>query len=465
MTDDDLCWRNAVELAGLIRDRKVSPVDVVKSLLARIERLEPQLNAFITVTGDSALAAARTAEAEAARGTFRGPLHGVPFGLKDVIDVRGVLTTGHSRILRDNIATEDAEVTRRLAAAGAILIGKNSTHEFAFGGPAFDLPWPPARNPWNRDRSPGGSSSGSAVAVTAGMVPAAIGTDTGGSIRNPATSCGIVGMKPSFGRISRHGVFPLSSSLDTIGLLTRDVAGNALLLNAISGHRPGEPGSADQPVPDFLGNIDRTIAGLKIGVIRHFYMRDMVAADEVSAAIEAALAVLAGLGAEVIDVETAPLREFTDCYKSIVPPEGAAIHEKWLKERPQDYAAITRAKLSPGFEVRAVDYLSALQKRQALKAQMDELARSVDVMVTASAMDQPFLIADQADMDRFQPRNARNPFSVTGHPALSLPIGFSAAGLPLAMQIAGRYWEESVIYQVAHAYEQATSWHDKRPPI
>src|SRR6516164_8203465 len=293
----DLHWMRATEAARAIAARELSPVELMKALLARIARLDPKLNVFIRLDANAALAAARSAEAEIAAGRPRGPLHGVPVGIKDIIDVAGLPTTCHSKVLIDNIAAADAVCVSRLRGAGAIVLGKLATHEFAIGGPSFDLPWPPARNPWNTDHHPGGSSSGSGSGLAAGLFPMALGSDTGGSVRNPASACGIVGLKPTYGLVSRRGVFPLSFTLDHVGPMTRTVADNALLLDAIAGHDPADPGSAANSTRYFGRMLDRGVRDMRIGFVRHFHEVDKPAHPEVTAAIEDAARVLQAEGA------------------------------------------------------------------------------------------------------------------------------------------------------------------------
>ena len=280
----DLAYLGLAEAAELIRAKKLSPVEYATALLARIERHDSKYNAFIALTPERALKAARAAEAEITAGRWRGSFHGMPYALKDIIDVEGLATTAHSKILKGRIARRHAVVTERLEAAGGVLLGKLSTHEFAIGGPSFDLPWPPARNPWNCDHFCGGSSSGSGAGLAAGFFPAALGTDTGGSIRNPASMCGITGMKATYGRVSRRGVAPVAFSLDHIGPMTRTVRDNALMLQVIAGHDPGDPGSADDPVPDYGALLGQDVRGLRIGVIRHFYTGDVAGDPEQVAA-------------------------------------------------------------------------------------------------------------------------------------------------------------------------------------
>src|SRR5215208_2191325 len=298
----DLAYLTVAEGAALLRAKKLSPVEWTKALLDRIAAIDEHYNAFLVVTADKALAQAKAAEAEIAKGQWRGPMHGVPYATKDIIDVEGMATTCHSKIRKDHRATSDAFVIKKLNEAGAVLLGKAALHEFATGGPAFDLPWPPARNPWNPKLHPGGSSSGSGVALAAGMAPMALGTDTGGSVRNPATCCGIVGLKPTYGLVSRRGVFPLSFTLDHIGPMTRTVEDNALMLEAIAGHDPLDPGSAAAPSGRYRRALDRGAKGLRIGFVRHFHEIDMPAEPEVTAALAHVMRTLQMHGADVRDI-------------------------------------------------------------------------------------------------------------------------------------------------------------------
>ena len=461
----DLAWITVAEAAELLRAKKLSPVEYAKALIARIERHDGKLNAFLRLTPELALEDARRAEAEIVRGAWRGPFHGVPYGLKDIVDYAGLPTTAHSKILRENIAAADAAVTQKLRAAGAVFMGKLSTHEFALGGPSFDLPWPPARNPWNRDHFCGGSSSGSGAATAAGFLPAAIGTDTGGSVRNPASMCGVAGMKPTYGLVSRRGVLPLAFSLDHVGALTRTVHDNALMLDLIAGHDPLDPGSSVHAKGGCTAELDRGVKGLRIGVIRHFYVRDMEADPEMTAGIEAAVRTLADLGAEVREIETAPLGEWVACNRTILTSEAFAIHEKWMRERPQDYGALARERLMSGAFVRAADYVNATRLRRTMTDKFHAQFSAIDVAVTASSMDPACRIDDPKAIEHTYARQARAPFNVTGSPALSVPVGFSTAGLPLSMQIVGKPFSEALIYRVAHAYEQATQWVKHHPPL
>ena len=453
------------QAAPLIRARELSPVDYTEALLARIAALDPTYHAFIAVTADIARAEAKAAADEIARGRWRGPLHGVPYALKDIFDVAGLATTCHSKLRRDHRASADATVVRRLREAGAVLLGKLSLHEFANGGPTLDLPWPAARNPWNVDLHPGGSSSGCGTATALGLAPATLGTDTGGSVRNPATCCGVIGMKPTYGAISRAGVFPLAFSLDHVGPLTRTVEDNAILFQAIAGHDPADPASARHPHADCVAGIRAGVKGLKIGVIAHFYEEDMAADPQQVAAIAAAITLLKQLGAEVTPIRLQPLVRWMDCGRIIHYAEAFAIHERDLQARPEDFAPITRRRLISGAFIPGFEYVKAQQLRAVLVEEYRAALSDVDAVITLSSYDLPCRIDDDDAIARTYERQCRMPFNVAGAPAISVPTGFTPDGLPLAMQIAGRAFDEAMVYRVAHAYCEASGWCDKRPPI
>jgi len=460
----DLAFLGIADAADLSRARKLSPVDYVEALLDRTGRLDLRYHAFICLTRDLALAAARQAEKEIAGGNWRGPLHGIPTGLKDIIDCAGVPTTAHSKVLVDNVAVADAVVTQRLKSAGAIIMGKLATHEFAIGGPSFDLPWPPAVNPWGGNHFPGGSSSGCGVALAAGMLPAALGTDTGGSVRNPASMCGITGMKPTYGRVSRRGVLPLAYSLDHVGPMTRTVRDNALLLQVLAGHDPDDPSSANVPVPQYAADLERGVKGLKLGLVRHFYAEDMQAHPEQAQAIEAAAEVLGGLGAEVREIRLAPLQDYATSTRIIIRCEAFAIHRRWLAERPGDYGNLARQRILDGAAVSAADYIDAQRLRDRLTRRTLEVFAGLDAALTASSLDPPCRIDDADACARLYPRQARQPFNVTGQPAMAIPAGFTQDGLPLSLQLIGLPWQEAMLYRIARAYERTTGWTERRPP-
>ena len=458
-------WLGIAQASRAFAERSLSPVELLTSLLARIERLDPRLHAFIRLDADAAMDAARAAEKEIAARRVRGPLHGVPIGVKDIIDVAGLPTTCHSKILLDNVAKQDAAVIARLRQAGAIIVGKLSTHEFAIGGPSFDLPFPPARNPWNPEHHPGGSSSGSGAGVCAGLFPGALGTDTGGSVRNPASACGIVGLKPTYGLVSRRGVFPLSFTLDHVGPLTRTVADAAVMLDAIAGYDPADPGSAASPAHRFGLMSDRGVRDLRIGFVRHFHETDMPAHPETTAALEDVVRVLQAEGAEVRTIALPSLTEFAAVNRVILCSEAWSIHAPWLRSRPGDYGQLARRRLLPGAFMNAGDYVGAQRRRSQLIAAVEDALRDVDVLLCASSMDPASQIEDAAETARTYSRQARTPFNVTGHPALAMMSGLARNGLPLSVQFVGRYFDEATLLRTAAAYEQATAWHKHKPPI
>jgi aspartyl-tRNA(Asn)/glutamyl-tRNA(Gln) amidotransferase subunit A len=461
----DLAYLSLAEGARLVAAKKLSPVEWTKALLDRIAAVDPHYNAFILVMAEKALAQAKAAEAEIAAGKLRGPLHGVPYASKDIFDVEGLPTTCHSKVRENHRATSDAFVIRKLHDAGAILLGKLALHEFATGGPAFDLPWPPARNPWNRDLHPGGSSSGSAVALVCGMAPMTLGTDTGGSVRNPATCCGIIGMKPTYGAVSLSGVFPLTFSLDHVGPMTRTVEDNAITLHAIAGHDPDDPTSTARPLGDCLKDMKRGPKGLRIGVIEHFYTDDERGDPEQVKGIERAIEVLRQLGAEVRSIRLSPLATWRDCNRTIHQAESYAIHERDMQERPQDYARITLDKTLAGAFIPASKYIKAQQLRRVLCQEFANAMRELDAVITLSSLDLPTRLDDPAATARTYDRQCRLVFNVTGTPTISVPTGFSASGMPLAMQISGKVFDDPMVYRVAYAYCEATGFADKRAPI
>jgi aspartyl-tRNA(Asn)/glutamyl-tRNA(Gln) amidotransferase subunit A len=460
----DLSLLGIAAAAECLRGGTLSPVAYTAALLERIDKLDGRFHAFIRVTPELALASARQAEREIRAGDWRGPLHGVPFALKDIIDWAGLPTTAHSKLLLDNIARSDAFVSQRLKSAGGIMMGKLATHEFAIGGPSFDLPWPPAVNPWGGNHFPGGSSSGSGVALACGMLPAALGSDTGGSVRNPASMCGIVGMKPTYGLVSRRGVLPLANSLDHVGPMTRNVRDNALLLQVIAGHDGDDPASADVRRQDYAADLERGVKGLRIGLVRHFYTEDFTAHPEQIAALDRAAEVLRELGAEVREIRLAPLEQYATCTRIIIRCEAFAMHRPWLSARPQDYGDLARQRILDGAVVSAADYIDALRLRARLTRQTLLAFADIDLALTASNMDPACPIEDADACARLYPRQARQPFNVTGQPALAMPAGLTQDGLPLSLQLIGHPFQEAMVYRVAAAYERASDWGERRPP-
>ena len=441
----------------------LSPVELTQACLARVKDHNPTLDAVVCLVKERAMADAARAEREIAAGRRIGPLHGIPYGLKDIIDTAGIRTTCHSRLHLDRVPAADAEVARRLAAAGGVLVGKMATHEFATGGPAFDLPFPPARNPWDPRRFTGGSSSGSGAAVASGMVPLALGTDTGGSIRLPAAYCGVAGLKPSYGRVSRRGVAPLSFSLDHVGPLAWTVEDCAIALQVLAGHDPGDPGSADLPVPDYLAALTGDVTGLRLGYVRAFHAEG--ADPAMVAGMDAAVEALARLGMEVVEVALPPLRLFHACARAISGSEAHAIHEHDLRTRPELYARVTRERLSLGAYVTAADYVQAQRLRRELSAEVAKVLLRVDVLASCVISTPAPLIEEVEDGPWRTKPPITGPFNITGEPALSLCCGYTGDGLPLALQLSGRMFDEATVLRVGHAYEMATPWRDRRPAL
>lgn len=449
----------------LIARRELSPVALTAALLERTERLDPTLHCFLYVAAERALAQARDAEKEIAAGRYRGPLHGIPFGLKDVFDTAGIPTTGNSPAYRDRVPSTSATVVQRLERAGAVLIGKQATHELTYGGVALDLPWPAPANPWDRERDTGGSSSGAGAAVAAGLCLFALGTDTGGSIRNPAAHCGIVGLKPTFGRVSRTGVMPNSYSLDHCGPLTRTVRDCAMVLDAIAGHDPLDPASADVPVHDYPAQLGTGLKGIRIGLVRHLFERDMPASEEIRRTMAQSIEVLKELGARIEPVEIAPLNTYATTKATIQLPEVYTAYRSDLERRPDDFGPKFRARVMAAKSISGIDYVAAQEERRRLTAAMKAAMQAFDVLVTAGPFGPPPRRVD-ADADwTFNKPEITVPFSMTGFPALSICNGFLESGLPSSMQIVARPFDEAMVLRVAHAFEQATSWHERRPPV
>ncbi len=460
----DLYFLMIAEAARLIRSRGISPVDLTRALLDRITAIDPQVNAYITVTADLALEQARAAEREIARGNYRGPLHGIPVALKDLYDTAGILTSGHSKVCIDNIPSENAAAVDKLYEAGAVLLGKLATSEFAHGGPDFGLPWPPARNPWNTEYFTGNSSSGSAAAVAAGLALGTLGTDTGGSIRNPAAYCGAAGLKPTYGLVSRYGVIPDSYTFDHCGPLAWTVEDCAVMLQAIAGYDPRDPASVERSLPDYRAALTGDIKGLRIGVIRHFWEEDLQLGPEVGAAMDAAIEVLSRLGARLETVRVRPLRDFFDLKIIIAESEIFAIHQKELIERPQDFGRHFLGQALAGCLFEGVDYVQAQRERRRILVEMGDSYKRYDGFLTACIGPAPRIDACRI-VSHWQNPSITTPFNVTTGPALAVCNGFSKDGLPLSMQIAGKPFGESTVLRIGHAYERATSWRARRPEL
>src|SRR5262245_28150255 len=419
------------QLSGLIAARQLSPVDLVEALIRRVEQHDAQTHAFITPTFDLARRQAREAETEIAAGKYRGPMHGVPFALKDIYDTQGILTSGHSRVFIDRIPTRDATTTRKLYDAGAVLLGKLATHEMAHAGPSFDLPWPPARNPWNLAHFTGGSSTGSGAAVAAGMVPVALGSDTGGSIRGPASLCGVVGLMPTFGRVSRSGVITNSYTFDHCGPLARTVEDCALVLQALAGYDPKDAGSLSRPIPEYRQALGEDLRGLRIGVLRHHWEDDLGAPEDVRRAMDAALDVLRRLGAELEECRVRPLGSYFDCKIIIAESEIFSVHQKNLIARFKDFGHDFRSRVLPSVLFTANDYVQATREHRRMMTEMEPLYARFDAFVTAGMGEAPRL-ADYRSVSFWQKPSLLTAWNVTGQPVLALPNGFGRTGLPLA---------------------------------
>jgi aspartyl-tRNA(Asn)/glutamyl-tRNA(Gln) amidotransferase subunit A len=448
--------------ARLIAARELSPVELVNALLARIEAIDPVINSFITVTAEHAIAQARQAESEISHGRYRGPLHGIPFGVKDIYETAGIRTTGHSRAYANHIPRANAAVVEKLYDAGAILMGKLATHELAHGGPSFDLAWPPARNPWNPEHFTGGSSSGSAAALAGGLVLAAMGSDTGGSVRTPASLCGLVGMKPTFGLVSRRGVIPNSFSLDHCGPLARTVADCAILLDAISGYDPGDKSSVRGPHQNFRTLLRPDLKDVRIGVVRHFGTADAAGNDELRDATDAALQVLQKLGARLHDVRLRPLRDYYDVWTLIEESETFAIQRQALIERAHDFGSVFLERTLIGCLIQGADYVRAQQERSRMVGETHAALADCDVLVTPGTGPAPKLAPGLA---KWPSPNIFVPFAITGNPALVVCSGFSRAGLPLSLQIVGKPFEDANVLAIAHAFEQAANWSTRRAVV
>jgi aspartyl-tRNA(Asn)/glutamyl-tRNA(Gln) amidotransferase subunit A len=458
---DDIAYATIRTLGMRYRKRELSPVEVTRTLLDRIAQRDPELHAFVTLTADRALADAHAAEAALRRGDER-PLLGIPVAHKDIYCTQGIRTTGGSALLADWVPADDATCVRRWQEAGTVLLGKLITHEFAFGLQMPGHRFQPARNPWNPDHIPGGSSSGSGAALAAGLVTGATGSDTGGSIRGPAAFCGIVGLKPTYGRVSRAGVLTLSWTLDHAGPMARTVEDCAYLLQALAGHDPADPAASRAPVDNYLAPLGGDLRGLRIGVPRTYFFDGID--PEVAQAFEAALTTLRSLGAEVHDV-TIPSLHTTPAFLLILMAEAFAYHERDLREHPELYGDVLRERILAGALVTAAEYTQAQRLRAQLCGEVAEVLRHVDVLATPTTTTPATSFTRAQDPEVAFPRSNMAPFNLTGLPTLALPCGFASAGLPLSVQLAGRPFEEATVLRVGHAYEQATPWHARRPPL
>jgi aspartyl-tRNA(Asn)/glutamyl-tRNA(Gln) amidotransferase subunit A len=459
----DAVFMTIGEIGRLYRSRKLSPVELTRAYLDRIAALDHRLQSFVLVTEERALADARRAEKELVAGVDRGPMHGIPYCLKDIVETAGIRTTGQSRLLADYVPTTDATVEAKLKAGGGVLLGKNTTWEFAHGGPSWDVLAPPARNPWNTDHHPAGSSSGSAAAVAAGFAPATIGTDTGGSIRFPAAACGIAGLKPTYGRVSRKGVLPNCFSHDHAGPLAWTSEDCALMMQVIAGHDPDDPGSAPVPVQDYAAALDGSCRGLVIGVPWD-WLDEAGSSEGTRKAFDNALAALKGLGATIVPIKLPTLEAYSDSKKTIAMVELFSIHEKTLRETPDLIGASLRYRIQCGALIRGEDYVQAMRLRTELAAATQAVFRSVDAIVCPTA-EPAGKLEPQPHSWLFTHASMTTPFNSAGNPAHSVCMGFAENGLPFSLQIAARVFDDATSLRIGDAYEKATPWRDRRPAL
>ena len=457
----ELHYAGIRELGQRFRKKELSPVDYTKSLLARIEKLDPTLNAFVTLTADRAIAEAKAAEQAIARGDDR-PLLGIPVGYKDIYCTRGIKTTGGSALLDTWVPDVDATCVTRWQNAGTVMLGKLITHEFAWGIQKPGDRFAPSKNPWKAGHIPGGSSSGSGTALASGMMVGATGSDTGGSIRGPASFCGIAGLKPTYGRCSRAGVLTLSWTLDHTGPMARTVEDCAYLLQPLAGHDPLDPASSRVAVSDYVAALGQPMRGVKIGVVRDYFF-DGASAD-VTRAFDDSMAVLKGLGAVVTDV-TIPHIWDAPSFMVIMATEAFSYHERDLREKPEKYGDLLRERLMSGGLYTSAEYVQAMRLRERLRQSMLDALQTVDLFATPTSPKPAPTFEQMYDLTVGFPRSNTPPFNLSGLPTLALPNGFSSDGLPISLQLTGRPFDEATVLRVGHAYERATDWHTRRPPV
>jgi aspartyl-tRNA(Asn)/glutamyl-tRNA(Gln) amidotransferase subunit A len=469
---NDLAFKTVAEIAPLIRKKQISPVTLVELYLSRIEKLNDVLHAYITVCAESALNEAKKREHEIANGIYHGPLHGIPIGLKDQFFTKDVPTTGGSRILAGFVSNEDSTTVVRLKNAGAIIIGKHNLSEFAMGG-TRDHPYGTPRNPWDQGRIPGHSSSGSGIAVAAGMCAAALGEDTGGSSRIPAAACGIVALRPTYGRVSRHGVIPVCWSMDAVSPMARSVEDCAILLQTIAGHDLNDRMSSTLPVPDYRKELHQGIKGMRVGVIKEL-IPPQSADVEVQQLFQSGIEVFKTLGAHVHEVSIPFIAQAASFFVAICDTDAAHVHYDSIRSRPMEYDSATRARLMSASLISAGIYNKAQQARGLLRKQILTTLSNVDVLLSPMSnaptpiigIENPvFSSRDDVIKHQFGARSFTTFHSLAGLPALSIPCGFTSDGIPIGIQLGGRPFEEKMVLQMAQAYEATTEWHTRHPDI
>lgn len=468
MAPNDITRLSLHEAATLVKQKKISPVELTQASLSRIEALNPLLNAFITVTGESALEEARRAESEVQRGAWRGPLHGIPIALKDLFDTAGVRTTAASALFKDRVPKDDAEVVRRLKAAGAVLVGKTNMHEFAYGGTSVATYFGAVHNPWKPDYIAGGSSGGSAAAVAAELCYGALGSDTAGSIRQPSCYCGIVGLKPTYGLVSNRGVIPLSWSLDHAGPMTRTAADAALMLQVIAGYDPNETTSVQMNVPDYAAPLDTRHSTLRVGVARDFFFASLD--PEIETALSKALTIFGKLTGGLHDVAVSASTQ-ERLRATVRAAEAYAYHAESVAKSPELYQPETLARIRAGAGITTSAYIQARRELAQIRRASGQIFQAVDAIITPTTVIPPPAIAEfsadvSTSIDKQTPTlHNTSPFDVFGWPTISIPCGFTGTGLPIGLQISGPLGGETVVFQLARAYEQATDWHTRRPNV
>lgn len=466
MTSTELAYLSVTEASNGLRRKEFSPVELARTCLERIEAIDGKLHSFITINADMALEQARIAEQELHAGINKGPLHGIPIALKDLYATKDLRTTCHSAVFQDWVPDHDATTVANLREVGTILLGKLGMHEFAFGGPSVDAPFPAVRNPWHMAHIPGGSSSGSGAALAAGLCLGSLGSDTGGSIRTPSSHCGVVGIKPTYGRVSRHGVVPLSWSLDHCGPMTRSVEDCAIFLQAIAGYDPMDPASANVSVPDFRAALKDEIKGLRVGVPRANWFNENRGIDpETERCFSNALKTLEDLGAIVVEIDGRPFSLARKANQTILVAEAYTYHEKRLQQAPEKFGSSVRRRMLEGAFLSAADYITALRARTVLNEQICANFSRVNVFATPTVPRPPEAFEALDPNEQNLRPNFTNPFNLTGLPAISVPCGFTSFNLPVGLQIVTRPFEEATAFRVAYAYEQATDWHSRRPKL